>query len=369
MKNLLFLTFLLFSLFNCNSGSLILKNAGNEDACNEEGAYWYNGKCWTGFEDEGIAKADIDQFVKDQMVWIEKAVVSLNGNKFPLQLFMPSEEGKEVVFITVFEDKEGAKTILQTVSRKDLNNTNLSSEAILIDGNIEELGEDESALLQKMSMPLGVGKIDIQVNKLDELDLEFRGTLNNPETGKPYQLTYQVNEAIMGAGTSKLEVKGDEIHINGDLGTRTYAQLKTALREHPSVKTVVLGNISGSLNDAVNMHTGRLVREAGLHTKVLKTSVIASGAVDLFCAGKERFVERGAKLGIHSWCCLDDLTAAEIPEDHPAHQYQVAYFTMCLGKDIGPKFYFHTLTSAPFDGVHWMSEEEIREWSVATQIY
>ncbi len=99
----------------------------------------------------------------------------------------------------------------------------------------------------------------------------------------------------------------------------------------------------------------------------MKDSEIASGGVDLFCAGKKRIVEKGAKIGIHSWCCLNYLSAAEIPKDHPAHQYQIAYFTMCLGADIGPDFYFHTLTSAPFNGIHWMSDADIQKWTVSTE--
>ena len=143
--------------------------------------------------------------------------------------------------------------------------------------------------------------------------------------------------------------------------------MKEAIANHPNAKTVVLGEISGSVNDLVNMHTGRILREAGLATKVLKDSEIASGGVDLFCAGKERIVEKGAKLGIHSWCCVDDLTAIELPKDHPAHQYQVAFFTMCMGEKTGPDFYFHTLEAAPFDDVHWMSDEEIKKWGVSTK--
>jgi hypothetical protein len=115
------------------------------------------------------------------------------------------------------------------------------------------------------------------------------------------------------------------------------------------------------------MHTGRLVHEAKLNTKVLSNSEIASGAVDLFCAGENRIVEEGAKIGIHSWCCVNDLTAIELPNDHPAHKDQINYFTLIMGAQNGPEFYFHTLQAAPFNGVHWMSDEDIQKWNVSTQ--
>ena len=69
--------------------------------------------------------------------------------------------------------------------------------------------------------------------------------------------------------------------------------------------------IRGSLDDKINMHTGRLIREHGFTTKVLSDSRIASGGVDLFCAGEKRIIEQGAEIGVHSWCCAgeDDLPA------------------------------------------------------------
>ena len=134
---------------------------------------------------------------------------------------------------------------------------------------------------------------------------------------------------------------------------------------HKNVKTIVLTQVDGSINDAVNMHTGRILREAGLNTKVLEDSDIASGGVDLFCAGKKRFIAKGAKLGVHSWSG-DNINADELPKNHPAHQYQLAYFTQMLGKKRGTDFYFYTLTSAPPESIHYMSEEELKNWKLKT---
>jgi hypothetical protein len=49
---------------------------------------------------------------------------------------------------------------------------------------------------------------------------------------------------------------------------------------------------------------------------------------------RKRIVEKGAKIGVHSWCCENDLTAVEISKEHPAHKYQLKYFTMALGADM-----------------------------------
>ena len=187
------------------------------------------------------------------------------------------------------------------------------------------------------------------------------------QDGKSTPVKFPFDDALWGLGDSTITVTGDVATLNGTLGTKSYAQVAELLKDHPNVKTLVLGAVPGSVNDDVNMHTGRLVRNAGLTTKVLDTSEIASGGVDLFAAGQRRIVEDGARIGVHSWCCVSDLTAIELPEEHPAHGAQLAYFTEILGAERGPEFYFYTLRSAEFDDIHWMSATEIQTWGLATE--
>ena len=355
-------TILALLFINCGGNkSLYDGSIKTEATCTDNDGYWYKNKCWTGFEDEGIAITEIDNFVQEEIKLIEDSKITVNSSEYPIDFFFPEIDGKEVIFITIFSDREGPKTMIQTAKMKQAKSGSFTTDAILFQGNLVELSEDDKA-----PVILASGPLKVVVNNFDELDLSFSGLLINEESKNSYQLAYQTNESVLGAGTSTVEVKGDEIHINGELGTRTYHQLKTAIQENPNAKIAILGQINGSVNDAVNMHTGRILHEAGLTTKVLSNSDIASGGVDLFCAGTKRIVEKGARIGIHSWCCIDDLTAVELPKDHPAHQYQISYFTMCMGVDNGPDFYFHTLTAAPFDGVHYMSDEDIKKWNVAT---
>lgn len=216
------------------------------------------------------------------------------------------------------------------------------------------------------SIPYATGTVRFDIDE-DRGEMVVNGEYTTLIEKESIQFSYKGSESLSGLGDSKLEIVGDEAFLSGDLGTETYAQIKNLIENHPNVNTLVLTSISGSVNDAVNMHTGRLVHEAKLNTKVISNSDIASGAVDLFCAGEQRIVEQGAKIGIHSWCCVNELTAIELPNDHPAHKDQINYFTLIMGAEAGPDFYFHTLQAAPFDGVHWMSDEDIQKWKVSTQ--
>lgn len=169
-------------------------------------------------------------------------------------------------------------------------------------------------------------------------------------------------EIPVGVGSSTFEIVGTDAIVRGDLGSRTFEQVEVLIKNHPEVDTLVLQDISGSVNDAVNVETARLVRNAGLNTHVPADGQIFSGGVDLFAAGVERTVDPGAVVGVHSWCCgPDGKSADEFPEDSPVHAVHLAYSTEMLGEEGGRAYYFFTIQAAPFDGMHEMTMEELSE--------
>ena len=89
--------------------------------------------------------------------------------------------------------------------------------------------------------------------------------------------------------------------------------------------------------------------------------------MDLLAAGKERIVEEGAEIGVHTWCCVDDKAAVDLPKDHPAHWNLISYLAEMLGAKKGADFYFYTLKAAPHRDVHIMSKKEIMDWNLATK--
>ncbi len=174
-------------------------------------------------------------------------------------------------------------------------------------------------------------------------------------------------ELRFGVGNSSFELDGNRAIVRGDLGSHTYDQVQYLIDTHPEIDTLVLQDIGGSVNDEVNVQTGRLVRGAGYTTYVPADGEIYSGGVDLFAAGAVRIAEPGAVIGVHSWCCgADGETADVIPQDDPAHQHQIDYFTLMLGPELGPAFYFFTLQAAPFDGIDPMTPAELDFFDVVS---
>lgn len=248
----------------------------------------------------------------------------------------------------------------------------LQSENALFIGFIDELMEDNDEAPQ----------IPVLLRIPSQDDLEYQGellaeanedgvfTLTGEVTADgqiPLDVTAAFSEVSMTVGSATIEVLGDRFVLEGTLGFAAYDTIKSAIEANPTIKMLELTDAPGSVDDAVNVYTARLVRDAGLTTFVANGSEIASGAVDLFAAGVERLVEPGAIVGVHSWCCTEDETpVVELPKDHPEHAAQLAYHTEMLGPINGPAFYFYTLSAAGPEDIHAMSVEDMLTYTLIT---
>lgn len=173
------------------------------------------------------------------------------------------------------------------------------------------------------------------------------------------------NANQLSKGNSSFEIQGTTAKLNGTLGEETYNQVLELNKNNPEVHTLLLENVPGSINDDVNLETGRLIREAGYTTKVPSYGKIYSGGVDLFCSGKKRLVKSGGIIGVHSWCCgTKGEDAKDIPENDGQHDKQISYFKEMLGDPIGREFYFFTINSAGYKGIHNMTQEKIKKYGL-----
>ena len=155
-----------------------------------------------------------------------------------------------------------------------------------------------------------------------------------------------------------IEIKGDKAFVNGVLGVLFYDLFKETLEQHPEIKTVVLLDIPGSLNDEWNVKSCLLLYEKGLNTELLSTSVVDSGGVDLFVSGRKLTIAEGAKIGVHSWAG-GKKTATDFPKDHKAHKM---FLDLYENVDIDTSFYWFTIEAASADDIHYMTKEEIEKY-------
>lgn len=190
----------------------------------------------------------------------------------------------------------------------------------------------------------------------------YDGQVENKSTGGLHNVRLVINESFLSAGNSTLEIGGAEAVLNGTLGTKTYVQISEMIANNPEVKKLFLLNIDGSINDAINMHTGRLIRQAQLTTNIGENGDVNSGGVDLFAAGFKREYTTGGKVGVHAWCCENGKSAHLLKKSDPAHGAQLTYFREMLGNELGPEFYFFTINAAPAESIHVMTQAELDKY-------
>ncbi len=157
--------------------------------------------------------------------------------------------------------------------------------------------------------------------------------------------------------------EGEQIVASGTIDHTTLSAFEDVIAENPGIKTLVLQNIEGSVDDDANVVFSRVVREEGFDTVVPSDGLVASGGTDLFLAGNRRVLEPGACVGVHSWGG-GGYVAADLPEDHPEHDRYLDYF-----KDIGvdPGFYWFTLDVASEDEMHWMTAAEANRFDMTSR--
>lgn len=194
----------------------------------------------------------------------------------------------------------------------------------------------------------------------------YEGNVEHPNTKGLFDVRMVINESLFSAGDSSIQVwANNTAALNGTLGTETYIQVNDFINNNPNVDTLILQNIDGSVNDAINMHTGRLIRNAKLTTVVEANGDINSGGVDLFAAGFKREYNKGGKVGVHSWCCVKGKSAHLLPKGDPAHGAQLTFVREMFGNELGPEFYFFTLNAAPASDIHVMTEAELNKYLIS----
>ncbi|MBR9871660.1 MAG: hypothetical protein GYB26_11010 [Gammaproteobacteria bacterium] len=159
-------------------------------------------------------------------------------------------------------------------------------------------------------------------------------------------------------------VRGDWAIMNGEITSKIVDQLNALVAENPQVRTIVMQNVPGSLDDEMNLKAGLRLRELGLNTYLPPGSQIASGGVDLFLAGKERIAAPNVLIGVHSWAGGGVTDASTLDRDHPGHKMFLDYY-QALGID--PDFYWFTITAANADNIHWMSVDERQRFGITTR--
>ena len=163
---------------------------------------------------------------------------------------------------------------------------------------------------------------------------------------------------------ASFKVEGTQAIMTGAIDGKTPKRVEELIEKHPNVRTIVMQDVEGSVDDEANLVAARLIRQNNFKTHVPSNGVIASGGVDFFLAGAERTIETGAKLGVHSWATGDGQTGADVSKDDTQHQLYLKYYEEM---DIPSEFYWFTLQAAAAEDIHWMTKDELVQYQMATE--
>ncbi len=156
----------------------------------------------------------------------------------------------------------------------------------------------------------------------------------------------------------------DTVYMNGVIGSSTLAVMQKLFNNYPQIKTVVMQDVPGSLDDDTNLLASMEIRNRGINTHIPNDGMVASGGTDMFLAGVKRTIAPSAKIGVHSWDDGSGKAALDYPRDHQAHVSYLDYYN-AIG--ITTDFYWYTLEAAPAEGNHWMTSDEIAKYNVLTE--
>ncbi|CAL2081062.1 hypothetical protein T190611E02C_11123 [Tenacibaculum sp. 190524A05c] len=168
---------------------------------------------------------------------------------------------------------------------------------------------------------------------------------------------------VMGEQTATFEFKSsskDSLYMSGVIYANTLDDLKEVLDQNPEVKTLVMMEVPGSIDDHVNLLASREIRKRNINTFIPKGGMVASGGTDMFLAGTKRNADSTAEIGVHSWSD-GEKEGIEYPREDEVHKMYLEYYKEM---EIPTEFYWYTLEAAAADSIHNMTQEEIQKYKI-----
>ena len=220
----------------------------------------------------------------------------------------------------------------------------LEIEAWMFIGDVDQNGNDAA---DRAELP---GDFWAEISDADAND---DGRITVPE------FVEYVSEDLDGA---TFAIAGDVAFMNGVIGPTTPGRVLRLILEHPTVRTIVMEDVPGSMDDESNLRAARMIRKHGFTTHLPADGMVASGGTDFFLAGAARTAEPGAQFGVHSWGGVGE-AGVDVPRDDPVHEQYLDFYREM---EIPVAFYWYTLEAAGVEDVHWMTPDEIEQYRVLT---
>lgn len=154
------------------------------------------------------------------------------------------------------------------------------------------------------------------------------------------------------------------VEMDGDIGSAALNDFNSLISDFPDVNKINMIEVSGSLDDEINLQVAALVHQRGISIHLVDNGLIASGGTDFFLAGTTRTIGTGTQIGVHSWSDGEN-EATDYAVGHQFHEeYIDFYISIGFSRADAEAFYYFTINAASADDIHWMTAAEIDQYGV-----
>ena len=158
------------------------------------------------------------------------------------------------------------------------------------------------------------------------------------------------------------------VTLDGTIDSDSYVQFNKMYIKHSDIEVVFFDEAPGSDDDDANARIGRRIHDLNLDTHIIDNGIIASGAVDLFLAGRNRTRGYNTSIGVNAWADSNGNEATDFPEDSSVHDFYIDYYLRIgMSNQLANDFYFFTINAADSDNLYFMNENEIQLYQIFTE--
>ncbi len=159
-------------------------------------------------------------------------------------------------------------------------------------------------------------------------------------------------------------VDDQTIEVNGEIEDSSLDDFNELIMNYPNMELINIIEILGSQNDDINLALSKQVYSLDIDIRLLDNGEIASGEVDLFLAGRNRSKGSNTRIRVHSWSDGAN-QASYFHEGDPVHQPYINYYvSVGFSQEEAEDFYYFTINAASAEDIHWMTDEEIKRYTL-----
>ncbi len=157
------------------------------------------------------------------------------------------------------------------------------------------------------------------------------------------------------------------VRMDGTIRSTSLANFNALESAYPEVDRVEIVNCDGSVDDEINLLLGQKVYAKQMEIHILDNGEIASGGVDFFLAGALRSKGANTRIGVHAWSD-GNMSATDFPVGDENHLLYINYYaSIGLSQQEAENFYYFTINAASADSIHWMTDNEILQYTMLTE--